>query len=181
MNAISQGKSDSSTFAPAFGMVSISERVRCRTLTLLNARKGNKAPVSATVASLCADIMPSVGKRKPFEHLYRIAFAFVDIGVPVEKITQAFRELIEDIEHYAARRDRRHSVGILPFRQIVTRQAVHAEREGSEASCAVLMVVEAQTVETLDRAITELNEEIAMDRATVALMTAEKARLEAAG
>lgn len=167
-----------STFTPAFGTVSLSERIRLRTMTLLGARKGNRTPIPASIASLCADILPSVGKRKPFEHLYRIAFAFIDIGVPVEKVTAAFRELIQDIESYAHRRERRQASGILPFRQIATRQAVHGQREECEAHVAFMLAMEAPTLASIDKAIAELDEEIAADRATRDLMLAEKIRLE---
>ena len=181
MTALNATNEHPTTFGERFGVASLTERVRLRTVTLLNARKGNRAPLPTSIAQLCGDVMPSVGKRKPFEHLYRIAFAFIDIGVPVEKVTQAFREMIQDIEHYAARRERRQSLGILPFRQRATRQAVHGQREECEAHCAFLLAVEAQTPESLGLAITELNEEIAVDQATVELLTAEKIRLEAKG
>ncbi len=168
-----------STFGQHFGTAGLAERVRVRTLTMLAAREGNPTRLDPSVASLRADVRPTAGKKTPFAHLYRIMLADLDAGVAVDRVTLALREMIEDLQQYAARRERRQSSGILPFRQLFTRKSVHGQREECEAKVAA-MELNPDCLDSLRKARAELLEEIAADQATADLLTAEIIRLEAA-
>ena len=146
------------------------------TATMLNARVegiGHRAPKDKAVAQLRADVRSK--KMMPVRALLRIAFADIDDGVPVRLVTQFLREMVERIEQYAARRERR--VGVLSFTDALKRKQVHGERQECEAHIALLGI--ADTPESLDEAIAELNEEITADQELVALLTARKAELGA--
>lgn len=174
MTAISPTQEHPTTFADRFGMVGVSSVAHQVTASLLAARTeaiGHRAPKDKSIAQLRADVRAH--KQMPIRTLLRLAFTDIDEGVPVRLVTQYLRELIERIEQYAARRERR--AGVLSFRQAVVRMAARGEREECEAHIAVLELDE--DVASLDRAIAELNEEIAADQAMVAHLTAERVRL----
>lgn len=137
---------------------------------------GKRTPRDPSVASLKADIRDQ--KKKPIEHLIRLAFSAIDAGVPVERVTLFLREMIEAAEHYAARRERAKSSGLLTFRQSFTRLAAKGCTEEGEANAATMELDENDPA-SLRKVRAELLEEMAVDQAKADRITARIVELEA--
>ena len=142
MTAPSQPHPETSTFPQRFGVVGLSATVRHLTETMLagwdELPMGRRVPADRSVAALKADV--KLDKKQPIQHVMRLAVAALDAGIPVVRATQWFRDAIAYLEGYAARKERRQSLGILPFPERWARVWTRETREQAEADCSAIAV-----------------------------------------
>ena len=167
--ALSHHKPGPTTFAERFGVAGLTATVREITKTLTGA-----VPRHPSIASLRADVMS--GKTKPVEHLLRLAFAAVDLGSPVEKVTLWVDDFKNTVQQYALRRERRQGLGILPADQVHVRLVTRSIREDCESDAATAGV-DLDSVESLEKARGERLEAIAHDQRLAELYTGRIAEL----
>lgn len=154
------------------GLATIAREVTASFLAVREKAIGVRAPRSEYVKNLRADMRR--GGAQPVKMLLAVGCADLDDGAPLRLVTQPLREMIERLEQYAARRERR--AGILSFAEAFKRKLVVGHREECEAHIAVTEL-DPDSAESLDRAIAELNQEIAADTEAVRVLTERRAAL----
>lgn len=181
MSTASQVQTQPSTVAVDYGTASPSQTVRGLTRTMLDAWKrlpvGRRVPQDAKLAGLRADVM--IGHVKPIEHVMRLTLGAIDAGAPVGFVVQWAKDYIRYCEGYAARKQRRESLGILSFPERFRRAWTRETREQGEADMVCIAIHEATDLNTLRACRVELLEHRDAIDAQVELVSARIVELEA--
>lgn len=183
MNAISHQQPASSTVAESYGTASATAIVRSLTRTMLDAWKhlpvGRRVPKDAKLASLRADVM--IGHVKPIEHLMRLSLGAIDAGVPAGPVVQWAKDYVTYCEGYAARKQRRESMGILSFPQRFARLWTKETIEQGEADATCIAIGQGSDLNALRAARVELSEHRDRVDELIALVSERIVELEAKG
>lgn len=148
------------TFQSRFGVEGLSSCIRSLTVTMLAGWNelplARRKPLDPYVVSLKADLKR--GQCEPVKHAMRHAVGQIDAGISTAAATQWFRDAIAFLESYAARKQRRESLGVLPFPQRWERVWTRETQEQSEADVACIAVGDGSDVNKLRCARIELQE-----------------------
>lgn len=170
-----------STFASRFGMAGLADSVRSLTVTMLEGWDdlpvGRRVPRDPKLASLKADVRNH--HVKPIEHILRLAFAAVDAGVSVQRVTQFLRDTITVIEQHAEGKQRRESSGVLSFPARLARLWTRETKEQGEADCAIIAIGEGTDLNALRQSRVELTEHRDVIDAQIELVSARILEREA--
>jgi hypothetical protein len=180
MTANTQPHAASSTFAARFGTQGLLGIVRALNDTMLDVWNdlpvGRRQSHDRTIGSLRGDCRS--GDIKPVWHVMRLAVAAIDAGVSVARVTEWFRDAVTYLEQYAARKEGRTSIGVLPFPVRLARVWSRETTEQCEADCACIAIGEGMDLDALRKARVECQEHRDEMDAQIALISERIVELE---